>query len=113
MISETARLYELKHGLVLDGTLVHGDAVTKFKYGFETINKNKMSLTHGFMGSQTVTEIETVRPVSVVIGDKIILVDGKQGKVSNTRQEVLEKDQLRFVPYEKADKRTLITIEFI
>lgn len=112
-LSQSVREYELAHGLLLDGTLVHGNEKTSFKYGFKTINKNKTTLVHGFLGAQTVTELETVRPINVVIGDKIILADGKQGKVSNTRQELLIQEQLRFVPYEKADKRTLITIEFI
>lgn len=113
MLSQTARMYELKHGLLLDGTLYHGDVVTKFKYGFETINKNKTTVIHGYTGAQNVTEIETVRPVVVTIGDKVELADGKKGKVTNTAVKLLEDKQLRFVPYERAEKITRITIQFI
>lgn len=113
MITETARVYELEHGLVLDGTLYHGDVVTKFKYGEHTNNKNKMTLVHGATGAQNVVEIETVRSVAVAIGDKVQLVDGRKGKVTNTAVKLLQEKQLRFVPYAKADKATRITIQFV
>lgn len=113
MLSETARLYELKHGLLLDGLLEHGKQKTAFKYGFETINKNETTLIHGYMGAQNVTEIETVRPVTVAVGDKVTLVDGKSGKVTNTSVKLLDDTQLRFVSYERADKITRITIQFV
>lgn len=113
MISETARMYELEHGLILNGTLYHGDAVTKFKYGELNNNKNKTTLVHGVTGAQNVVEIETVRPLVAEIGDKIQLADGRKGKVTNASVKILAERQLRFVPYSKADKATRITIQFI
>lgn len=113
MLSQTARVYELKNGLVLNGTVIHGDVETPIKYGFKTFNKNKTTLIHGYMGTQNVTEIETVRPVTVAIGDKVILADGTKGKVGYVAVELIEEKQLRFVTYERADKRTRITVEFI
>lgn len=113
MISETARIYELKNGLLLDGTVIHGDSETKIKYGFKTIDKNRTTLAHGYDGAQNVTEIETVRQVEVAIGDKVKLVDGRIGKVNYSRVKLLDEMQLRFVSYAKADKITNITIQFI
>lgn len=112
-LSETARTYELEHGLVLSGTLYHGDEETRFRYGELTNNKNKTTVIHGYTGAQNVVEIETVRPVEVAIGDKVQLVDGRKGKVVNTAVKLLEDKQLRFVSYAKADKATRITIQFI
>lgn len=112
-LSENARVYELEHGLVLDGRLYHGDVQTDFKYGELTNNKNKTTVIHGYMGAQNVVEIETVRPIAVAIGDKVQLVDGRKGKVTNTDVKLLENKQLRFVSYAKADKSTRITIQFI
>lgn len=112
-ISETARVYELEHGLVLNATLYHGGVETKFKYGELTQNKNKTTLIHGATGAQNVVEIETVRHIAVAVGDKVQLVDGRKGKVTNTDIKLLEIKQLRFVSYAKADKVTRITIQFI
>lgn len=112
-VSETARVYELKHGLVLDATLYHGDVETKFKYGELTNNKNKTMVIHGVTGAQNVVEIETARRIVVEIGDKVQLVDGRKGKVVNTAVKLLEEKQLRFVSYAKADKITRVTIQFI
>lgn len=112
-VSETARAYELKHGLVLDGMLYHGDVETKFKYGELSNNKNKTTVIHGVTGAQNVVEIETARHIVVKIGDKVQLVDGRKGKVANTAVKLLEEKQLRFVSYAKADKATRITIQFI
>ena len=112
-LSQTAREYELKHGLVLDGTLYHGGVETKLKYGELTNNKNKTTVIHGYTGAQNIVEIETVRSVVVEVGDKVQLVDGRKGKVTNAAVELIEERQLLFVPYTKADKATRITIQFI
>ena len=112
-ISETARVYELEKGLILDGTLYHGYVKTKFKYGELSSDKTKNTIVHGFTGAENVVEIETVRHVIVAIGDKVQLADGREGKVTNTAVKLLQEKQLRFVPYEKADKTTRITIKFV
>ena len=112
-LSETARVYELEHGLVLNGTLYHGSVETKFKYGELTNNKNKTTVVHGYTGAQNIVEIETARPIAVAIGDKVQLADGRKGKVTNTAIKLIEEKQLLFVPYTKADKATRITIQFI
>lgn len=112
-ISETARVYELEKGLILDGVIYHGDKRTKFKYGELSHDKNKSALVHGFTGAENVVEIETARPVAVAIGDKVQLADGRKGKVTNTTEKLLEEKQLRFVSHTKADKSTRITIKFV
>lgn len=113
IISETARVYELDKGLILDGVLYHGDEKTKFKYGELSSDKNKNTVVHGYTGAENVVEIETVRPVVAAIGDKVRLANGREGKVTNTAVKLLEEKQLRFVPYAKADKSTRITIKFV
>ncbi|MDE7454997.1 MAG: hypothetical protein K2M64_04130 [Clostridia bacterium] len=112
-LTETARVYELEHGLVLNGTHYHGDVKTKFKYGELVNDKNKTTVMHGVVCAQKVIEIETVRLDKVTVGDKIELVDGRKGKVTNTSSKILQSEQLRFVPYAKADKSLHITIQFI
>lgn len=112
-ISETARVYELEKGLILDGVIYHGEVKTKFKYGELSSEKNKNALVHGFTGTENVVEIETVRPVDVAIGDKVQLANGRKGKVTNTSVKLLDDKQLRFVCYDKADKTTCITIKFV
>lgn len=112
-ISEQARRYELEHGLTLKGVLFHGDEKFEFKYGYENINKSKTTVIHGYTGAQNVVEIVTVRPISLAIGDKIQLVDGKKGKTVSLSVALLDDVQLRFVSYERADKVTRITIQFV
>lgn len=112
-ISETARVYELEKGLILDGVLCHGRVSTKFKYGELSSDKNKNTVIHGYTGAENVVEIETVRPVVVAIGDKVKFADGREGKVTNAAVKLLQEKQLRFVPYVQADKATRITIKFV
>ena len=112
-ISETARVYELERGLIMDGVIFHGNVNTKFKYGELSSEKSKNTVVHGFVAAENVVEIETVRSVVVAIGDTVLLADGRQGKVTKTSVKLLAEKQLRFVSYAKADKTTRITIQFV
>ena len=112
-LSETARVYQLQHGHTMIGTLKHGETITQFKYGLLHDNRNKTTYVHGIEGGQTQTEIETVCDVSPEVGDKITLVTNRKGRVTNVSTEILDELQLRFVPYEKADKIKRITIQYL
>ncbi len=111
--SETAKKYELEHGLLLWGKLFHGDEVTSFKYGLSNVLKNKTAVVHGYIGAQNVVEIETVCPIVAAIGDKIELADGQKGKVASVSCSLLDEKQLRFVTYSKVEKVTTIVVQFV
>lgn len=112
-LSETARVYQLKNGHLLNGILTHGETTTEFKYGLLHDNRTKTTYVHGAEGGQNTTEIETVEPIVVEIGDKIQFADGRKGKVVDMSTDLLEELQLRFVPYERADKVRRITVRYV
>lgn len=112
-ITETAKVYQLEHGHTSDGELKHGLETTKFKYGTRNVKRRKTEYVHGMEGGQTQTEIETVCFVMPEIGDKVMLATGQTGIVTGVSVDVLDELQLRFVGFEKADKITHITIEYV
>lgn len=112
-ISEYARKYELTHNHTLNGSICRGATEIQFKYGELSDVKSKITDLHGYTISQHVVEIETVRPVVFALGDKVRLADGRYGKVAKTETKLLQPNQLLFVSYAKADKKTRITIQFV
>lgn len=113
ILSEAAKLYQLTKGHRLTATLyTHGKEVP-FKYGLENAYNFKATYVHGIEGGQNVIQIETVEPLTFTVGEKVKLVDGKCGKVTDVTVSVLDQVQLRFVSYERADKLQKLTIRFI
>lgn len=112
-LSETAKVYQLKNGHNMKAVLTHGVDETEFKYGLLHDNRIKTTYIHGVEGGQSTTEIETVEPITVEIGDKIQLANGKKGKVVDTSVNLLDDLQVRFVSYGKADKVMRITLRYL
>lgn len=114
-LSQSARIYQLQHGHSVIATITHGEHTQKFKCGCVTDSLNKTIGIHGVDVGQNETEIETVDFVKVHVGDTIELAGGVKGKVHKSQQTLLDKNniQLRFVPFNKAEKITRITIKYL
>ena len=63
ILSETARVYQLKNGHNMTAVLTHGEDSVKFKYGLLHSNKTKTTFIHGVEGGQNTVEIETVEQI--------------------------------------------------
>lgn len=112
-MTQQARRYQLEHAHTNTGVLTgRNTPETVFKYGLSMgERKGKTTLVHGLQGSIQEYDIETVEQMPVKIGDTIELShNGKTTKVIGTNVKVLDELQLRFVPYEKADKIITITV---
>lgn len=112
-LSQTARLYQLKNGHRMLGTLCHGDAETRFKYGLKNAALGITTYIHGLDGNSKHAVLETVEFLKIQSGDRVKLVDGTKGRVREVSQTVLDEKQLLFMPYDRAEKLTQITIEYL
>lgn len=114
-LSQYARIYQLQHGHSVTAAITHGEQTQQLKCGIVSDSLNKKTAIHGVDVGQNETEIETVDFVKVYVGDTIELTNGVKGKVSESTQTILDKTNilLRFVPFTKAEKITLITIKYL
>lgn len=106
-MSEQAKIYQLEHGHVFVGTVRRNNRdVGKFKYGIRTTQRtSKTTVNHGLTGAEAQYEIETVEDMGFEVGDIIALShSGRKTRVQYCETEILNAVQLRFVPYEIADK---------
>lgn len=106
-MTEQAKIYQLEHGHVFVGTLRRRNQdVGQFKYGIKTTQRSAVTtVNHGLMGAEAQYEIETVQDMKYEVGDIIVLShSGRKTRVQFCETEILDEKQLRFVPYEIADK---------
>lgn len=112
-MTQQARRYQLEHAHTNTGVLTgRNTPKTVFKYGLSMgERKAKTAVVHGLTGSNEEYSIETVENIAINIGDTINLShNGKNAKVIYVEKKILDELQLRFVPYEKADKIIIIGV---
>ncbi len=111
MKSNTARTYELKNGFFSHAKLFHLTDGTEFVYGVVSDRADKSQVAHGWQGQNATTEIATCDYLDIHVGDKIVFATGRVAIVNSWTYEIIDKSQLQFVSYEKADKVMHITIQ--
>lgn len=113
MLSNQARYYQLKNGHFMQGKLIRGEEETPFEYGIKgTLAQGKTTHIHGFLGGQNNSVIETVYPLEVEIGDTVELTSNNlTAKVTYIEVEILQQEQLQFLPYENVDKILRLTLQ--
>lgn len=113
MTSQTLRRYQLEHKHFLTATISHGDIKAVFKYAVVANRSTRTQLLHGFMASDNNVEIESVDIAFVHNSDVVELTDGKKYTVVSYDENLLDENQLRWVPWEKADKVFRITLKSV
>lgn len=113
MTSQTLRRYQLEHKHFLTATISHGDIKAVFKYAVVANRSTRTQLLHGFMASDNNVEIESVDIAFVHNSDVVELTDGNKYTVVSYDEKPLDENQLRWVPWEKADKVFRITLKSV
>lgn len=113
MTSQTLRRYQLEHKHFLTATISHGDTKAVFKYAVVASKSTRTQLLHGFMASDNNAEIESVDIAFIHNSDVVELSDGKKYTVMSYDEKPIDENQLRWVPWEKADKVFRITLKSV
>lgn len=115
MLSQEKRRYQREHAHYMWGKTKdkNGNEI-QFEYGGKPKEVSRQEFLHGFAGGSRLRVIETVYDLPLAIGSVIELGYGEPAcSVLSFKQDLIDEKQLRFVPYEKADKVTVITLSAI
>lgn len=112
-LSQAKKRYQKEHVHYMWGKLTSADTETiLFEYGYGALKEiSQQELVHGFTGGTGLRVIETVYDLPLKVGDVISLGYGERDcSVVAFKFKLIDEKQLRFVPYEKADKVAVITL---
>lgn len=116
MLSQEKRRYQREHAHYMWGkTKDNNGNEIQFEYGYGSLKEvSREEFVHGFSAGTGLRVIETVYNLPLVIGSVIKLgYNEPTCSVLSFKQNLIDEKQLRFVPYEKADKVTVITLSAI